>query len=417
MKKSEIDCLQSIAEKLLLMCANAQIENDDLSNKVVQFRNSVKIIYENDSPRRANDDALQLNKEKEIKTEKSFTKQEIKDMPRLKDFTIRLKKGKYYEIRFRRYGYNMSFSSADFLEAKRKAFAWLEQFEGQIKPDVHFTVLSKRESEKYSASQDVNFKRFADSFMFDVKAKRVKPETFKAYRKNYEKHIEPIFKKMKLREIKPYVIQKHLDKLNEKIPRACEDVKMILNNIFEYAVANGVLERNPIKAVYLPKHEREHGQALTREEERKFVQDIKGDKYENYFLKMLYSGVRLCEVREITENVEDNTLTIKNGKLKSYQKNYYRVVPIFPKYKQTLSMPLTENVSNHRLQDVIKTYLPNHTLKDLRHTFTTRARECGIDNEVVAVWTGHSLGNITASVYTHFSIEFQQEQAKKLDYD
>ena len=59
---------------------------------------------------------------------------------------------------------------------------------------------------------------------------------------------------------------------------------------------------------------------------------------------------------------------------------------------------------------------PNHQLKDLRHTFTTRARECGIDNELVAVWTGHSLGNITSSVYTHFSNEFQQEQAKKLNY-
>ena len=59
---------------------------------------------------------------------------------------------------------------------------------------------------------------------------------------------------------------------------------------------------------------------------------------------------------------------------------------------------------------------PNHTLKDLRHTFTTRARECGIDNELVAVWTRHSLGNITSSVYTHFSMEFQKEQAVKLKY-
>lgn len=63
-----------------------------------------------------------------------------------------------------------------------------------------------------------------------------------------------------------------------------------------------------------------------------------------------------------------------------------------------------------------KKLCPNHTLKDLRHTFTTRARECGIDNEVVAVWTGHSLGNITSSVYTHFSNKFMQEQAKKLNY-
>ena len=38
-----------------------------------------------------------------IEGELKFTNKEIKDMPRLKDFKIRIMKGKYYEIRFRRY--------------------------------------------------------------------------------------------------------------------------------------------------------------------------------------------------------------------------------------------------------------------------------------------------------------------------
>ncbi len=64
-------------------------------------------------------------------------------MPRLKDFKIRIKNNRYYEIRFRRYGYNVSFSSTNFEVAKRKAFEWLSTFEEQIKPQVHFTVISK----------------------------------------------------------------------------------------------------------------------------------------------------------------------------------------------------------------------------------------------------------------------------------
>ena len=91
-------------------------------------------------------------------------------------------------------------------------------------------------------------------------------------------------------------------------------------------------------------------------------------------------------------------------------------ISIFPKYKETLEHPIRKYVYLHDLGSDLKNYLPNHTLKDLRHTFTTRARECGIDNELVAVWTGHSLGNITSSVYTHFSNEFQQKQALKLVY-
>ena len=207
-----------------------------------------------------------------------------------------------------------------------------------------------------------------------------------------------------------------MDKINEKTPRACEDVKMLLNNIFEYAVNNGIIERNPLKAVYLPKHERKNGIAFTPEQERKFVFDIKGSKYENYFLKMLYSGVRPTEVTTIQEDFGNNTLTVKNSKLKSYQKNLYRTLPIFSKYKNIQNCKL-EKVTLEQLRIEFKKYCPDNTLKDLRHTFTTRARECGIDNELVAVWTGHSLGNITSSVYTHFSMEFQQEQAKKLVYN
>ena len=39
---------------------------------------------------------------------------------------------------------------------------------------------------------------------------------------------------------------------------------------------------------------------------------------ENFFLKMLYSGVRPGEVNSIKEDTANNTITIANGKLKSY---------------------------------------------------------------------------------------------------
>lgn len=345
-----------------------------------------------------------------------FTKKEIKEMPRLKDFSIRQKENGVYEIRFRKYGYNESFSSKYFSVAKQKAFTWLSEFERQIKPNVHFTVLSEKDSERFSVSKNTLFKPFADDYVYNIKKKRIKETTFRSYRVNYENYISPVYGKFKLNEIKPSFIQKHLDKISERTPRACEDVKMLLNNIFDYAVNNGIIERNPVKAVYIQKHERKNGTALSPEQERKFVSDIKGSKYEKYYLKMLYSGVRPTEVLTIQEDFTNNTLTVKNSKLKSYQKNLYRTMPIFPKYKTIQNYKLKKaNLEQLRIE--FKKYCPNHTLKDLRHTFTTRARECGIDNEVVAVWTGHGLGNITSSVYTHFSMEFQQEQAKKLVYN
>ena len=87
----------------------------------------------------------------------------------------------------------------------------------------------------------------------------------------------------------------------------------------------------------------------------------------------------------------------------------------FPKYQENAVGELRK-VDKNDLSLEFSAICPNHTLKDLRHTFTTRARECGVDNELVAIWTGHSLSNITSSVYTHFSMELQQEQAKRIDY-
>ena len=115
-----------------------------------------------------------------------FTKKEMKEMPRLKDFSIRQKENGVYEIRFRRYGYNESFSSKDFSIAKQKAFMWLSEFESQIKPNVHFTVLSQSESERFSVSKNTLFKPFADDYVYNIKKKRLKEVSFRNYKNYYE---------------------------------------------------------------------------------------------------------------------------------------------------------------------------------------------------------------------------------------
>ena len=344
-----------------------------------------------------------------------FTKKEIKEMPRLKDFSIRQKENGVYEIRFRRYGYNESFSSKDFSVAKQKAFSWLSTFEHEIRANENFVIMKRTEKGDYYENNNIMFSSFAHNYLYNVKKPMVVQYTFDNIINIYKNHVLNNYGKYPVSKIKPDMIQKHLNELSREKGRTCETVRSILNGIFEYAVASGVIDRNPMKAVFIKKHERTTGTALSKDEERNFVESIKGTKHEAIFLKMLYSGVRPCEINDIKEDLGSNTITIKNGKLKSYQKNLFRIIPIFPLYKQVAECDCGKH-NPRKLSYEFREYCPNHQLKDLRHTFTTRARECGIDNELVAVWTGHSLGNITSSVYTHFSIEFQQEQAKKLVY-
>lgn len=203
------------------------------------------------------------------------------------------------------------------------------------------------------------------------------------------------------------------------MPRTCEDVKGLLNGIFEYALQSGIIDRNPMAAVYIEKHERTPGKALNLDEEKYLLEKVKGSKIEPIVLICLYQGLRRCEIDSTEFNFEENTITVKNGKLKSYQKNLYRTIPIFPKLKPYLELfksKVWKKGAGERQLLKFREIMPEHTLKDLRHTFTTRAKECLVSDEIVSIWTGHSLKTITSKVYTHYSIEFMQEQAKKVNY-
>jgi integrase len=65
----------------------------------------------------------------------------------------------------------------------------------------------------------------------------------------------------------------------------------------------------------------------------------------------------------------------------------------------------------------MKRLFPEHHLHELRHTFVSRCKECGVMSEVVSIWAGHSLsGTITSTVYTHYSDDFQLKEAEKVIY-
>ena len=65
----------------------------------------------------------------------------------------------------------------------------------------------------------------------------------------------------------------------------------------------------------------------------------------------------------------------------------------------------------------MKRLFPNHHPHELRHTFISRCKECGVQSEVVSIWAGHSLSStITSTVYTHYSEKFQLQEARKVIY-
>ena len=393
----------------------------ELENRVSEFlpkeRDTVEKILDGifDSktvPPLRNNAALQSHK-KNIQNRQIWTEKEKELMPYLKDLKYRITQDGIHQFRYRRDGFNVSFNSKNFATAKKKAY--------------DFILSIKRELKIQADSIHGRTLEYIIFAWLEIKKNHSDIATYKNYLNIYKLHIAPTFGSRSIKNILPIDLQPFFDELFKEHPRTCEDVRTILNGAFNYAVANRLCPTNPMAAVIIEKHIRVKGSALDPEKTRLFIRTMisDGSKFAIAYLIILFTGIRGAELQSLTFSWNVGTFTVKNAKLKKSQRlnenNIYRTVPIFPdlytlrpeieKFGNSLLMAsntMTNNISN---------FWQGNTVKDLRHTFITRARECGIENELVNLWTGHLPGkNVSANIYTHFSIEYQKREAQKLKF-
>ncbi|MBP5467068.1 MAG: hypothetical protein J6Y43_05860 [Clostridia bacterium] len=338
-----------------------------------------------------------------------FTQKEIKSMPTLKDCKIRFHNN-IYEIRYRKYGFDKSFAHKKLDIAKEKARKFLATV------DEKFYAVSKiKFANTQTVTKSVNAAKFCDDWLKNFKARKLKEISFQKLYYKYKNHMEPILKNYTLKNISAPVIQKIFDSVTT---RTAEDIRTVFNGMFEYAIASGLLDHSPMGVIIVKRHERENGERLTREQEIQLLEDIKGTAYETTVKLYLYTGARPSELETIRFNWNEGTFTLQNAKLKSYQKNSERTIP--------LTLPLL-NMKDEIINGKIKSSLSvgkyfrenfnGYQVKTLRHTFTSKCKEQGVLPELVNYWTGHTIGSDTsAKIYTHFDMNFQKKEAQKITW-
>ena len=345
---------------------------------------------------------------KKVKNLQAWSEEEKKDMPFLKDLKYRITQDGIHQFRYRRDGFNVSFNSKNFEVAKKKAHAFIKH----LKKTIHSEAdIIKGKTLDYIAQA-----------WFELKASLLDAHTLRCYKSVYKNHIAPKFGKRSVKTILPLDLQPFFNNLFPTLGKTCENAKIILNGIFQYAVANRLCPTNPMAGVYVQKHYRKTGNALTEEQLKRFKIKMAGEGALGLAgLIILNSGIRGCELESMTFNWMQGTFTVKNGKLKAGQKanpkNLYRTVPIFPgllKLKDRIEKE-TWRIPAKKLSNDFSSIWQENSVKDLRHTFTSIARESAVENELVNLWTGHLPGNnVTANVYTHFSLKFQIAESKKV---
>ena len=305
-----------------------------------------------------------------------------------------------YEIRYRRNGYNITASANNLDQAKHKFIEMLGSAEKCVK-NKERTIPS-------------TFDKFANYFFEKFYKRKVGESTFRVAMSNYKNHVAPHFGDMPLKSITADRCQELLDRLiDEDKVRTEENVFTMLNMIFKAAVKHGVMAHNPIDMVFHTKHEREHGKALTKDEERKLLEQTAGTPYQLMFAIGLYTGLRPNEYKTAYidgDFIVANNSKRKNGKVES------KKIPITP-----MLAPYLEGVNElhfTRLEQIRHKFngiLPDHKLYDLRTTFYTRCMECGVAEVATKTFVGHALGGM-ADTYTDLSDEFLYTEGQKLKY-
>ena len=346
-------------------------------------------------------------------SEVKFSQKEMKQMPRkfrqlfrVQGMTARAYRrqsnaGNYnYEIRLRTHGYNIYASSNNLEEAKRKFIDKLVEYEkyGDTKSNVPQT-----------------FVKFTEYFFDNFYSRKVAAETLRVAKSQFKNHLSPYFGDVPIRRIVPKKCQELYDGLEEQGKgKTAEDVFSLLNVIFKAAIKHAIITHNPLDMVFHTKHEREHGTALTKDEERKLLTETAGTPYQLMFAVGLYTGMRPNEY--FTAKIEGNFIVANNSKRKN-GKVELKKIPITPMLKPYLQ-PLVGKLEFTRLEQIrkkMRSILPNHKLYDLRTTFYTRCTECGIAEAALKKFVGHTLGGL-ADTYTDLCDEFLLKEGQKLVY-
>ena len=341
-----------------------------------------------------------------------FTPKEISKMPtffrkefHLKGGTtahIRQKQNGTYEIRYRRNGMNISASAKTIAEAKERFIQALCQ------------------AKSNETSSRMFFGQFAMQWLEVVKKPNIKESTYGNYVFTLKTYVFPKFGKMRIRDIKPLVVQSLLNDLEKRgLQRSVENVYVLLKAIFDFAIAENLIVKSPMAPIRKPKHETKHGCALTVEEEHAFVERcIASNAACRYaYILMVFTGIRRSEFSSV--KFSPQWITVTTSKTRKGMPEKQRKIPVSPMLKPFLPFMTPENlnVNPDMLTRGISRLLPGHHLHELRHTFITRCQECGISRELTSLWAGHKADNtMTSNVYTHFSEEYQLGEIKKLRY-
>lgn len=311
------------------------------------------------------------------------------------------KSGYYYEIRYRRNGYNISVSHKD-LKVVKKLF---------------IEATHELESPEQRAKNKLKLGTITDEWL-EYKKGKVAFQTWQGYDSYAQKYLTEDMRNLLISEIRTVDLDRFMHGFDAS-PRLYEDMRTLLNSVFKYAIASGVIVHNPVTLVPFKRAERKNRSRMTDKQILGFLSRIsfpKFDRIRQVAYVLYFFGLRPCEIDRETR-FENGFLISRNRKRKG-GKIEYKKIPI-PKQAYRLidfDQPIMPTLSYDRWLDLMKEALgENLTPYNLRHTFASICSET-VRPDIVDLWMGDSPERLVGKTYVHYSDEFMKAQMDSVHF-
>lgn len=287
----------------------------------------------------------------------------------------------------------------------------------------------------------------------------VKNKTYNRYFEITKKHLVPKLGNYDLEELKPITLQRFITELMQNgnlktgqglSANSINGIIIVIRSSLSTAFRLGLVEEYAADKIKRPRTEEKTISCFSALEQKKIEQAVIKDKRDKMvgIILCLYTGLRLGELLALEwEDIDFSkcelsvSKTCHDGKdeLGNYKKiidtpktaSSKRVIPVpkqlIPLLKDIKKRSKSFYVIANAEKDVsVRSYqrsfsllqsklkIPHHGFHALRHTFATRAIECGMDVKSLSEILGHKSPTITLNRYVHSLMAHKKEYMNRL---
>lgn len=286
-----------------------------------------------------------------------------------------------------------------------------------------------------------------------------KLRTYARYKEIIDGHIVPKLGEYELNDLTPLLLQKFITELLQSgnlvtgkglSANTVNTIITVLQNSLKSAMVFGEMKEYTAGKIKRPKAKENEVSCFSLVEQRKIEQEVLQGKKDKLFgiVLCLYTGLRIGELLALTWSDIDfakGMLTVSkschygkgvNGKFERCTELPKTITSrrTIPMPKQMLAILRTikkrsesEYVIASRADPIsVRSYqrsfalllqklkVPLKGFHALRHTFATRALECGMDVKTLSEILGHKNASITLNRYVHSLMEHKQEMMNRV---